>query len=395
MGDEYSFLQETIKDEAGSAKSLRKKIFRMILCGMIFGIVACFTFFALKPWVEGIFEKDGTEITIPEDEEEAAEQEEKEAQQKNESQQVRLLGHLQEVAKTAKPALVTVAGKNAAGETMARVSGVIIVDNEDEILVLSSNLSKKKQNHVEIRFIDGNEYTAELKKQDNNLGFGIYAVPAESIKEETRNQISTLELGNSRLVEKGDPIIILSHSSEHGIDISYGILTHDKAQKEISDGYTGLIRVDAAGMQYQDGIMVNRDGKVIGIMNTLLQEDQTLVEAYSISDMKYEIERMSNGKAVPYCGIRGTALPGALKDAGMETGIYIKDVDADSPAMEAGIQCGDIITHVADTEISDMEQYRRLLLTERVKEVLILKGLRIGADSEYVEVEFRVVVGTK
>jgi hypothetical protein len=73
MGDEYSFLQETIKDEAGSAKSLRKKIFRMILCGMIFGIVACFTFFALKPWVEGIFEKDGTEITIPEDEEEAAE----------------------------------------------------------------------------------------------------------------------------------------------------------------------------------------------------------------------------------------------------------------------------------------------------------------------------------
>ena len=66
MGDDYSFLQEKIKDEAGSPKTLRKKIFRMILLGFFFGIVACFTFFAFKPWLEGILGQNTEEIFIPE-----------------------------------------------------------------------------------------------------------------------------------------------------------------------------------------------------------------------------------------------------------------------------------------------------------------------------------------
>ena len=69
MSDDYSFLQEKIKDEAGSPKTIRKKVTRMIIFGFIFGIMACFTFFALKPVVAGLLGQDKEEISIPEDEE--------------------------------------------------------------------------------------------------------------------------------------------------------------------------------------------------------------------------------------------------------------------------------------------------------------------------------------
>lgn len=404
MGDEYSFLQETIKDEAGSVKTLRKKIFRNILCGIIFGVVACFTFFALKPWVKGIYGQDKTEVTIPEDEEileeareEEARKEETQKEQESERQKAAFLDKLQGVAKTSRRAVVTIIGQNAMEEKMQmkQMSGVIIADNGAELLILSSNLSEKKQNHMKVRFADGNEYPAALKKQDDNLGFGIYAVATESIRKETMNQIRIMELGNSRLAEKGDPTVLLSNSSEQGLDISYGILTDNEMEKEISDGTVGVLLADAAGAQYQGGIMVNQEGQLIGLIDETLHDNQLLISAYSISDIKSEIENLSNGEAVPYFGIRGTTLPEQLMEDGIESGIYVKEIDVDSPAMESGIQCGDVITHIDETEISDMDKYRRILLTKTVREEVILKGLRIGADSEYVEVEFHMIVGTK
>ena len=66
--EEYSFLQEIIKDEAGDQAKWKHDVLRRIQLGLIFGLVACFTFFACKPWVEKRFEGDPTEVTIPQDE---------------------------------------------------------------------------------------------------------------------------------------------------------------------------------------------------------------------------------------------------------------------------------------------------------------------------------------
>ena len=56
--EEYSFLQEIIKDEAGDQAKWKHDVLRRIQLGLIFGLVACFTFFACKPWVEKRFEED-------------------------------------------------------------------------------------------------------------------------------------------------------------------------------------------------------------------------------------------------------------------------------------------------------------------------------------------------
>ena len=70
---EYSFLQETIKDETISKKKVKKDIFRMAGLGLVFGLVASLSFSAFKPWMDELFQSNPQKVTIPEEEEEADE----------------------------------------------------------------------------------------------------------------------------------------------------------------------------------------------------------------------------------------------------------------------------------------------------------------------------------
>ena len=49
---EYSFMQETIKDENSRGKKCRKDLLRMAGLGVVFGVCACISFSALKPWLD-------------------------------------------------------------------------------------------------------------------------------------------------------------------------------------------------------------------------------------------------------------------------------------------------------------------------------------------------------
>lgn len=94
-------------------------------------------------------------------------------------------------------------------------------------------------------------------------------------------------------------------------------------------------------------------------------------------------------------GIWGVVIPEELKKEGLDKGIVVHEIDADSPAMKAGIQCGDVITHIGDSKIADMKEYRNLLLKYNEKNEVVLAGLRKGADNGYVEMNFKVVIGRK
>lgn len=83
-------------------------------------------------------------------------------------------------------------------------------------------------------------------------------------------------------------------------------------------------------------------------------------------------------------------LPDEIKAEGLEEGICVQEIDTDSPAMEAGIQCGDVITQVENTKVSNMNEYRAALLNENMEDGVVLTGLRKGADDQYVEMNFKI-----
>ena len=70
---EYSFMQETIKDERMTGKKTRNLIWKYAGLGLVFGSTASLGFFALKPWLETRFQSNPEKVTIPAEEEEEQE----------------------------------------------------------------------------------------------------------------------------------------------------------------------------------------------------------------------------------------------------------------------------------------------------------------------------------
>lgn len=402
MGEDYSFLQEKIKDEAGSPKTVKRKIVRTIILGFIFGIVACFAFVVLNPVVTGLLGHDKQEVSIPEDDVENDRTEEiqndRNIQERVEEQkQMRFLKELQNNVKENVSAVVYISGqKEIEKDTeIKKTSGVIIAENGSEILILSQTLSDKELKNIRITFSDGKDYSAKVKMKDNNIGIVICAVNKENLKKETLKQMKIVTLGNSLLAKSGDPIFLLGKSAEDELQISYGFVASSEEKMEIADGNVELLRVDVAGAAFDNGGLFNQNGELIGLVNKSLSDNKMLVTVLSISDIKNELERMSNGKGVPYIGISGVALPEELKGEGLTEGVWIKEIDTESPAMAAGIQQGDVITQIGDTKVANMSEFRNALLKSSVKDVVTIAGLRKGADDSFVEMKFEVVVGKK
>ena len=403
MGDDYSFLQEKIKDESGSPMTMKKKIIRMIVLGLIFGMAACFTFIAIYPVVTRFLGQDKEVVSIPADEN-VEETLEKERENKVENiklaedqKQMRLLKELQNNAKDTTTAIVSITGQLKIEEDtgVKQSSGVILADNGSEILVLSQTLSDKELKNVRVTFADEKNYVAKLKMKDNNIGIVVYAVDKGDLEKDTLKRMQIVKLGNSLLTESGDPIYLIGQSEKEDLQISYGFVASSEEKREIADGYIELLRVDVAGAAFNNGTLFNQNGEMTGLVKSTVSENKTLVTVLSISGIKDELERMSNGKGVPYVGIWGVTLPEKLETEELKKGIWVKEIDTDSPAMEAGIQPGDVITHMNGTAVSDMNEYRECLLKTAVKEEITLSVLRKGAEDDYVEMKFPIVIGKK
>lgn len=408
--EEYSFLQEVIKDEAGSRKKLKNDIVRIISFGFIFGIVACFSFYAFRPWIERQFEGGPEQVTIPKDEEEEEEQKPEEEVKEEERPVLdtnsyrEMLQSLKGVAKETNKSVVEISGVTGDGDWVKElsdssrsISGIIVADNSRELLVLGKMMPARDAERILITFADGEKYEAAVKRQESSLGLCVYAVPREKISMETWAGIEIATLGSSNAVGMGDTAIVLGKPFGYANAVSYGIVASDRTYMELSDGQFSIIYTDIAGASAGSGVIANIRGEIIGIIDQkILEEDsRNQIAGYGISDIKDMIELLSNGAGVPYTGLCGVDVTEEMEAEEFPKGIYVTEVEADSPAMAAGIQSGDIITSVDESETSTVSGYHAILMKKIPGNKITLKGCRQGTGGEYVDIDFNVVVGTK
>ena len=104
---------------------------------------------------------------------------------------------------------------------------------------------------------------------------------------------------------------------------------------------------------------------------------------------------LSNDKNIPYLGIKGADV---TKDAneklGVPMGAYIKATDMDSPAMNAGIQSGDIIVSLQEEEVLSYYDLVNKLLLREPEETITVGLMRQGPEG-YTEIEVTVTLGIK
>lgn len=406
---EYSFLQEVIKDEVGGTGKRKKRILRKIGVGIFIGLVACFTFSVFKPWVESRMSGDPDEVTIPRDTKQTAENEAGSSGEDGNGQKKdnysKSVKSLSDVAKKGKKSVVsllvltgaTIGNKEFVSESQS-VSGVLIADNGQELLILGPTMEVGETQQIQATFCDGKKYRVTEKKSDANLELTIYAVKESQLEEKTAKSIRLAALGSSYEVKKGDTTVLLGMLFGQGDAVGYGVLRSSTEKAEWADGTYHILGAELAGFTGGSGIMFNRQGEVIGIICDAAGEDakEELMHAYAISDIKDVMQFLANGESVPYIGIHATDVSENIaEDRGIPRGIYVDKVEADSPAMRAGIQSGDVLTAIGGTDIENFEQYHELLMEEKEGTHLLIKGYRRGAKNQYVAVHFNATVGNK
>lgn len=400
--EEYAFLQEVIKDEENDVKTRKKKVLRGIRMGIIVGLTACFTFFVSKTWFESQFVQEPETVTIPDDEEEEMDEiESVDTVQTTSREVLRKLGQTASKLEKSLVEIVTYDEQDSWKEDYKKSvytnSGVIVADNGRELLILSNDSIAKEGKQIQIRLRNGSEYKASMKELDANLGLCVYAIRREDISSEAWKTIQIAKLGSSNAMDVGE--IVLALGKPFGTDEAeaYGMLTDKEELLKVADGNYRLLSTDIETYASGSGILANEDGEVIGIVNASTKKDGTMGEltAFAISDIKSIIELLSNGKAVPYLGIYAEDVTQEMQEEGLPAGIYVKEVAADSPAMAAGIQNGDILTKIDETEISTYKIYSNNLIDQMQGKHIVIKGLRAKADHDYVEIEFTVAVDSK
>lgn len=406
---EYSFLQEVIKDEVGGTGKRKKRILRKIGVGIFIGLVACFTFSVFKPWVESRMSGDPDEVTIPRDTKQTAENEAdrsgKDGNGQKKDNYSKSVKSLSDVAKKGKRSVVsllvltgaTIGNKEFVSESQS-VSGVLIADNGQELLILGPTMEVGETQQIQATFCDGKKYRVTEKKSDANLELTIYAVKESQLEEKTEKSIRLAALGSSYEVKKGDTTVLLCMLFGQGDAVGYGVLRSSTEKAERADGTYHILGAELAGFTGGSGIMFNRQEEVIGIICDAAGEDakEELMHAYAISDIKDVMQFLANGESVPYIGIHATDVSENIaEDRRIPRGIYVDKVEADSPAMRAGIQSGDVLTAIGGTDIENFEQYHELLMEEKEGTHLLIKGYRRGAKDQYVAVHFNATVGNK
>ena len=164
----------------------------------------------------------------------------------------------------------------------------------------------------------------------------------------------------------------------------------------MADGEYRLICTDIAAAENGTGILVNLDGQVVAVIDQTISEEDSmrLVTGYGITDIKDMIEKLSNGEAIPYLGVKGIDVPEEIRQQGIPAGEYVKEVETDSPAMTAGIQAGDIITSIGGEEVSSLMAYHDALMEKDSGDEVRIRGQRRGSGG-YVDITFSVTVGSR
>lgn len=420
------FLREKIKQKPVNKKKLLRRTIITAVMAVVFGIVACLTFLILEPVINNWLypEEEAEEVQFPEETiveemkpedmltEDAIEEESEPVELEDEQIQELLsqvkfgleeyqtvYDELSVLARDVNRAIVTVTGVtsdvdwfNNTYESEAVASGVIVANNGRAMLILVNMNNIKNADKIVVTFCDQTQAGAEVMQRDSSTGFAILSVSLLSIGEETMDVINIANLGSSNANNMaGTPVIALGSPTGTSGSVCYGIITSPGTAIDHVDSAYKLLSTDIYGSRNATGVLVNLKGRIVGIIDNSYNGDErgNLLSAYSISELRRTITKMSNNQPRVYMGIHGTDVPQeANQESGIPLGAYIKEIEMDSPAMTAGIQSGDVIVKAGDEEISNYNEFLNVLYNAKPEDTIKLTLMRQGMETfQKMEVE--------
>ena len=288
-------------------------------------------------------------------------------------------------------------------ESESAGSGIIISQNDSELLVVTNNQVVERSDTLTVTFNDGNSVEAQIKGTDSARDLAVVAVPLDKISDDTMNAIKVATLGDSDSLKVGEPAIAIGNALGYGQSVTTGIVS---ATGRTIDGFDGeYIQTDAAiNPGNSGGALLNANGEVIGINSAKINSSavEGMGFAIPISDASDVIQNLMNKETRSkvsdeergYLGIKGydVSEEGAQM-YNMPTGVYVKEVMSGGGSEKAGLTKGSIITGFEGSSISGMSSLQEQLQYYKAGEEVTLTVQIPDKNGEYTEKDIKVTLG--
>jgi putative serine protease PepD len=233
---------------------------------------------------------------------------------------------------------------------------------------------------LEARFADGSTYDAELVGSDPSTDLAVLKVDAPA------DELHPLELGDSGALEIGDGVVAIG--SPFGLEetVTSGIVSALDRTIESTNGYSipGTIQTDAAiNHGNSGGPLLNGQGEVVGVNSQIESESGGNVGigfAVPSNTVRSVADQLIAGEEVEhaYLGV-------SLETADDPSGARVAAVTAGSPAADAGLQVGDVVTAFAGEAIASAEDLTSAVSAQRPGDEIEVTYVRDG-DTETTDV---------
>lgn len=324
-----------------------------------------------------------------------------------------------QVVKAVMPSVVSVSntyvqhgtffGQEYSSEAVSSGSGIIVGENDSELLIVTNYHVVESADTLSVQFVDEEQVQAQIKGTDADKDLAVLAVQLSDIKEDTLNQISIASLGSSDDLTVGEPVIAIGNALGYGQSVTTGVVSALNRPIAVTsqEGQTGdsqintFIQTDAAiNPGNSGGALLNTKGEVIGINSNKIGGSTVEGMGYAIpiSDAKPIIEELMQketrlkvdeaNKGV--LGITGVNVEAQYSEVyGIPMGVYVSSVTDNLGAAAAGLVRGDIITAINGETVETMEELKEEMNYYQAGDVVtltIMQGSPTGYQSKDVQV---------
>lgn len=306
-------------------------------------------------------------------------------------------------------------GGTSKQESESAGTGIIISQNDSELLVVTNNHVVAGSDTLTVTFADGNSVEANIKGTDSEYDVAVVAVPLDSISEDTKKAISVATLGDSTELKVGEPAIAIGNALGYGQSVTTGVISAlnrsvsetDQTTGETTESSVKLIQTDAAiNPGNSGGALVNASGEVIGINSSKLVGDSVEGVGYAIpiSDVSDLIENLMNQETKTKVaeadqgaiGIKGMSVSTEYsQQLNMPEGVYVSEVTKGGGAEKAGMTRGCIITGINGTKVSSKDDLQEQLQYYAKGDEVELTIQVPQSNGEYQEQSVTVILGAK
>lgn len=333
-------------------------------------------------------------------------------------------GDVSQVAESTMPSIVAITnkgveevqslfyGQSYKQETESAGSGVIIAQNDTELLIATNNHVVDGAEELTVCFTveaedpDSVVVEAQVKGTDPDHDLAVVAVDLADISADVKSKIKVVQIGDSENLKVGQQVVAIGNALGYGQSVTVGYVSALDREVTVDNVTNNLIQTDAAiNFGNSGGALLNSSGQLIGINSVKAAASGVEGMGYAIPMKTAEpilndlMNRTTRSKVADeekgYMGITPVDVSEEARQVyNMPAGAFVYQVSEGSAAAGAGIVKGDIIVKIDGVSVASQSDLLSRMNYYKVGETIEVV-VAAAESGEYKERTVSITLGER